>query len=514
MTSLPLRNPNPKLPASESLRKAIAARYQENQSSNEAFYALQQLALRFPASLLVRLDLINLAQQRCEFEQTKTTALELLALRDDDPVIINKAADALAAAGEHAAAREAWLEFSKNQEHRAVAYTALAGNALRGNRTEEAEQWIDQALEITPNNGMVQLLGGQIARKAGQFDLAAEYLANCTQPQIPVLIRFRGLYEIGELKDQTGDFAGAVAAWKTAKHCLETDMPAQVEKARNLRQQRLARNQRLLAQLTPQAIKPYLRPAPSRSSALAILGGHPRSGTTLLEQVLAAHPQVADLDEKDVFKASLQANLLHGRLEFFDLETLREASNMQLATVRTDYLRRCSILLGRLSKQTLLLDKNPNNTDVLPMALAALPGLKLLIARRDPRDILLSCFRLQVTPEFANIGWLREQDAVEDYRSMMAVWERLRDCLAGEANWLEVEYAQLCSDLDNTARQVTRFLGLDWHKDQQHYRKVRQQAHINSPNFAEAKAPVHTASLGRWQRYAELLPALFEPFAD
>ncbi len=512
MTSLPIRDPNLKLPESESLRKAVKARYLENQSSNEAFAALQQLALRFPESLLVRLDLINLAQRRCEFQQSKTTALELLALRGDDPVIVYEAAEALTTAGEHTAAREAWLKLGKNQEHRVSAYTALARSALRVNQAEEAEQWIAQALEIMPDNIMARLLGGQIARKAGKYDLAAEYLANCTEAKVPALIRFRGLYEIGELKDQTGDFSGAVAAWKAAKQCIETDMRPQVEEARSFRQQRLARNRRLLAQLTPQTIKPYIRPTPPRSPALAILGGHPRSGTTLLEQVLAAHPQVSDLDERDVFKVSLQANLLHGRFEFFDLETLRKASNTQLTIVRTDYLRRCSMLLGRLSKQTLLLDKNPNNTDVLPMALAILPGLKLLIARRDPRDILLSCFRLQVTPDFANIGWLREQDAVEDYHSMMAIWDRLRECLAGEENWLEVEYAQLCNDFDNTSRQVTRFLGLDWHKDQQNYRKVRQQVPINSPNYTEAKASVHTASLGRWQRYADLLPTLFEAF--
>lgn len=512
MTSLPLRDPNLKFPESESLRKAIKARYLENQSSNEAFAALQQLALRFPESLLIRLDLINLAQRRCEFQQCKTTAQELLALRGDDPVIVYEAAEALTFAGEHAAAREAWLELSKIPQHTAAAYTALARSALRANKAEQAEQWIAQALEITPDNIMARLLGGHIARKTGKYDLAAEYLSKCTKANVPALIRFRGLYEIGELRDQTGDFSGAVAAWKAAKLCIETDMRGLVEEARDLRQQRLARNRRLLAQLTPQTLKPYIRPTPPRSPAVTILAGHPRSGTTLLEQVLAAHPQVSDLDERDVFKVSLQTHLLNGRFEFFDMETLRAASNAQLTTVRTDYLRRCSMLLGRLSKQALLLDKNPNNTDALPMALAVLPGLKLLIARRDPRDILLSCFRLQVTPDFANIGWLREQDAVEDYRSLMSIWERLRDCLAGEENWLEVEYAQLCSDFDNTSRQVTRFLGLDWHKDQQNYRQVRQQAPIHSPTFAAAKAPVHTASLGRWQRYADLLPTLFEAF--
>ena len=513
MTSLPLRNQRT-LPESERLRKAIAERYLENQSSNEAFAALQQLATRYPTSIPIRLDLVRLAQQRCEFDQAKTSAMELLQLAGNDPAIVDSAADALAAAGDHKAIRDAWLSLSEYAEYKAIAYTALAGAAFHSNRLDEADQWISQAMTVNSDNGMTQLLAGQIALKTGNLDLAAQRLEQCTRTDTPAIIRFRALYQTGELKDQTGDFTGAVAAWRAAKQCIATEMGPQVEKARKHRRQRLARNQKILEQLTPQTVKRHIRSTPPRTPSMAILAGHPRSGTTLLEQVIAAHPLVRDLDEIDVLSATLRSTLLEGRLEFVGLDTINQASTAQLATIRADYLRRCTMLLGRLSKQNLLLDKNPNYTDSLPLAISALPGLKILVARRDPRDILLSCFRLPVTPESANIGWLNQQDLVEDYRSMMAVWERLRDCLAGETNWLEVEYEKLCTEFDKTARQVTQFLGLNWHKDQQNYRTVRQQARINSPNFTSAKQPVHTASLGRWQRYADLLPELFEPFTE
>jgi hypothetical protein len=170
-------------------------------------------------------------------------------------------------------------------------------------------------------------------------------------------------------------------------------------------------------------------------------------------------------------------------------------------------------MLRKIGPDTgLLLDKNPNLTDFLPFLLGPLPELRILVARRDPRDILLSCFRLPVLPQTGNIAWLREDHAAEEYRSIMAVWDKLRDCLGDDPGWLEVSYEALCADHEAEARKVTAFLGLAWHPDQADYRTVRANARVASPSYEAVRAPVHRSSIGRWQRYADLLPELFEGF--
>jgi hypothetical protein len=185
-----------------------------------------------------------------------------------------------------------------------------------------------------------------------------------------------------------------------------------------------------------------------------------------------------------------------------------------LAATRRDYLRRISMLREIGPDTGLVLDKNPNLTDFLPFLLRPLPELRLLVARRDPRDILLSCYRLPVLPQTGNIAWLREDHAAEEYRSIMVVWEKLRECLGDDPGWMEVSYEALCTDLEGEARKVTAFLGLGWHPDQANYRAVRAGARVASPSYEAVRAPVHTASVGRWRRYADLLPGLFEGFGD
>ena len=78
---------------------------------------------------------------------------------------------------------------------------------------------------------------------------------------------------------------------------------------------------------------------------------------------------------------------------------------------------------------------------------------------------------------------------------------------------MEVSYENLCADHENEARKVTAFLGLDWHPDQANYRQVRAKARVASPSYEAVRAPVHNSSIGRWRRYADLLPKLFEGFA-
>jgi hypothetical protein len=228
-----------------------------------------------------------------------------------------------------------------------------------------------------------------------------------------------------------------------------------------------------------------------------------------LEQVLAAHPQVCDIDEKDALACAVRETLFPNVPDGPNLEELGQCSPEALAATRRDYLRRIAMLRDITPETGLILDKNPNLTDFLPFLLRPFPEVKLLVARRDPRDILLSCFRLPVLPQSGNIGWLREEHAVEDYHSLMSVWEKLRECLGDDPGWLEVSYENLCTDFENEARKITGFLGLDWHPAQTDYRQTRADSPAASPSYAAVRAPVHTASIGRWRRYADLLPELF-----
>jgi hypothetical protein len=494
----------------EHHRRAIMEAYGRDNHAAAALAAIRTLARQEPLLPTLQGDLVTLAIAMSEYDQALLAANRLLKLAPGDFFAARAAAQAFSFCGREERALEAWRSVS-TPEHRATALAAMARMEERSGRLDEAAAWITEAQARDPRDAMSVLTAGRIASKRGDTDRAIALLERCTHSAVPPALRGLALYELGEIYDCAGDPAQAVARWRAAKHCLEHGFPREVEVGRRIRQKTIERNRRLLESLTPALVRRWRNQTPAcKLPPVAVLAGHPRSGTTLLEQVLAAHPAVSDIDEKDALACAIRETMFPRIPDGPDLSALDTMPVDSLAATRRDYLRRLQMLREIGPDTRMVLDKNPNLTDFLPFLLRPLPEARLLIARRDPRDILLSCYRLPVLPQTGNIAWLREDHSAEEYRSIMAVWEKLRDCLGDDPGWMEVSYEALCSDLEGEARKVTAFLGLDWHPDQANYRDVRSQARVASPSYEAVKAPVHTTSVGRWHRYADLLPDLFQ----
>lgn len=494
-------------------RREIMAKYGRDNHAAAALASIRALSRQEPLMPNLQADIVTLAIAMSEYDQALHAASRLLKLAPGDFFATRAAAEAYSFCGQEDKALATWQSVT-TAEHRATALAAMARMEERAGRIDEAAGWISEALARAPRDAMSVLTAGRIASKRGDIDHAIDMLERCIHPAVPHALRGQALYELGEISDRRGDPVRAVELWRSAKRCLEEGFPGDVDLGRRIRNKTLARNRQLVEALTPALIRRWRNQAPtSKLPPVAVLAGHPRSGTTLLEQLLAAHPGVRDIDEQDALACAIRETMFPGVPEGPDLTTLDAMPADSLAATRRDYLRRVKMLRETGPDTCLLLDKNPNLTDFLPFLLRPLPELRLLVARRDPRDILLSCYRLPVLPQTGNIAWLREDHAAEEYRSIIAVWEKLRECLGDDPGWLEVSYENLCADHENEARKVTAFLGLDWHPDQANYRQVRAKARVASPSYEAVRAPVHNSSIGRWRRYADLLPKLFEGFA-
>jgi tetratricopeptide (TPR) repeat protein len=493
----------------EAKRREIMAKYGSDNHAAAALAPIRALARTEPLLPSLQMDLASLAIAVSEYDLALTAAGRLMKIAPGDFAAMRCAADVFQTLGQEAKAMVAWRSVTAPGQ-RAAALAAMARLAERAGRMTEAADWIDRALALDPRDAMAVLIAGRLAGKRGELDHAAALLERCTHPVVPAGLRSQAWYELGEVHDRRGNLDAAVRTWRAAKQCLETGFPEEVELGRRIRLKVLANNRALSEALTPASVRQWRGQVPATPlPPLAVLAGHPRSGTTLLEQVLAAHPQVCDIDEKDALACAVRETLFPNVPAGPNLADLGQCTPAALAATRRDYLRRAAMLRDITPATGLILDKNPNLTDFLPFLLRPFPEVKLLVARRDPRDILLSCFRLPVLPQSGNIGWLREDHAVEDYHSLMNVWEKLRECLGDDPGWLEVSYEKLCMEFENEARKITGFLGLDWHPAQADYRQTRANNPAASPSYAAVRAPVHTASIGRWQRYADLLPELF-----
>jgi hypothetical protein len=236
---------------------------------------------------------------------------------------------------------------------------------------------------------------------------------------------------------------------------------------------------------------------------LAFLGGHPRSGTTLLEQVLDANPKVAALDEPPAFLDVLQPQF-HNSLQL---------SSQRLNALRRSYVEALEQDLGAPADGRVLVDKNPSPTARLPLWLRVFPELRVVIALRDPRDVVLSCYFQNIPLNVANVNFLSFERLVRHYADLMDVWLAVRQW-EGFA-WVETRYEDLVANLEKEGRRVTEFLGLNWHDQQGQFHEKSLTKQLYSPTYQDVTRPVYTRSVARWRAYekylAPILPAL-EPY--
>jgi hypothetical protein len=131
--------------------------------------------------------------------------------------------------------------------------------------------------------------------------------------------------------------------------------------------------------------------------------------------------------------------------------------------------------------------------------------LRVIIALRDPRDVIVSCFFQNIPLNVANANFLTLERTAHHYSVLMDVWLAVRrwEGLA----WTETRYEDTVADPRKEGRRVTEFLGLRWRKEQMNYQK--NERHVFSPTYHDVTLPVHSRSVARWHAYEKYhAPAL------
>jgi hypothetical protein len=245
---------------------------------------------------------------------------------------------------------------------------------------------------------------------------------------------------------------------------------------------------------------------------LALLCGHPRSGTTLLEQVLDAHPYLISAEETTVFQREtvefLARQLPSGGLL---LQALQSASPELLRQGRQNYIEGMTRVIGHLSDGRILIDKDPSLTGLVPAFVRFFPEAKLLVALRDPRDVCLSCFMQPLPLGPASSAFLTMEGTVRGYASDMGLWRATAPCL-GDC-FLEIRYEDLVSDLERVARVVLKFLGVTWHEQLVRFNEFAERKLVLSPSYAAVAKPVSKKAIGRWRNYQKYLEPWLEILA-
>lgn len=268
----------------------------------------------------------------------------------------------------------------------------------------------------------------------------------------------------------------------------------------------------LLASLTPDIISQWRSEAAATPARLAFLGGHPRSGTTLLEQILGAHPDIRAFDEPEAFPQEVLEQLAPAKAaKGLTLAELNGLSASRRADIRGRYFKSLLREAPGGTANELLLDKNPSPTNSLHLWLRLFPELKVIIALRDPRDVVVSCYfqNLPLSPTTAN--FLTLERTAKHYADLMDVWLRFREL--GGFDWMEMRYHEVVANPEGEGRRVTEFLGLQWHPQQAGHQEIARKKILHSPTYFEAAKPVYKQASERWRNYVSALKPVRERLA-
>ena len=254
-----------------------------------------------------------------------------------------------------------------------------------------------------------------------------------------------------------------------------------------------ARLQRHFAAASTWSAAPAGGPGPVRGHVFLV--GFPRSGTTLLEQVLASHPEISALEERltmgDV-GAWFQGPAELDRLAALDAE--------QAERLRTEYWRRVEAF-GVNPQGKVFVDKQPLATLWLPYVAKLFPAAKVLFARRDPRDVVLSCYRRRFVINGATYHFTDLEDLARFYAGVMELAEVYRDRLG--LAWRVHRHEDLVDDFDTEARGMCDFLGLNWTEAMRDFAETAKRRDVRTPSAQQVRRGLYREGMGQWRAYAD-----------
>ncbi len=387
-----------------------------------------------------------------------------------------------------------------------VAARRLAGKCCEAlNRLEEAETELSRVLEVEPLDVEAGIVQARIDRRRGRLEQARsrleDVLARATLPERRIAAR----RELGDVLERQGEHALAFAAYaeaagersrtEAARRIARADWPARAAGIRAVPDELLR----------PPATRARARPMP------VFLLGFPRSGTTMLEQVLAAHPQVRTTDERpflcqvrDSFVRTLPAGASLA-------ESLAAVDESVRARARADYFALVEAAQPGSTRALVHVDKLPLNLLELAWIPALFPDARLILALRDPRDACMSAFVQDFALNEAMIEFLTIEGAARFYAAVMAIWTGLRGRIG--LPWIEVRYEDLVRDLEKGTRDLLAFLDLDWDDRVLRFQEQAATRAISTPSYAAVTEKVSDRAIGRWKKHAEHFAPLAPMFA-
>lgn len=414
--------------------------------------------------------------------------------------------------GDDIAARTAYERTRDLAPDSAEAMAALAAIAMRRGDAAQARALADDALRLQPTHPGANLVrastdldGGDAAGALARIQpLLSSRVFDERQQQVAL-----GL--LGDALDRLGRTAEAFAAYtRMNEETVRLAAPRFDDGGRI--ESHLQFVQRLTRWFERQDPTVWRSPAvgglgTGPVSQHVFLLGYPRSGNTLVENILASLPGVRSLEERPTLSAADLAFLRDDQ----SLDQLTRLDPALAVQQREAYWNRVRAEVPDVDGHVFV-DMAPLNGIKLPLIARLFPGAKVVLCRRDPRDVVLSCFRrhFRVNPSTYQMAGLER--AARHYDAVMHLLELHLGALSLPVH--VVEYASLVNDFEATTRALADFVEVPWTEDARQFGRTAATREVRTISAPQVRRGLFDGT-GQWERYREqmaLVLPLLEPW--
>ena len=363
-------------------------------------------------------------------------------------------------------------------------------------RVEESLETLNQALTVNPQSAHAWFLRGQMKKFApGDPDLARIETVLAALPESDAAHMPRTLlhFTLGKAWMDAGEgdraFSHLNAGNRLKRSTLRYDSTA---------------TRRWMASIG-QAFTSHLiesfEGAGDPSQVPIFIIGMPRSGTTLVEQILSSHPEVLGVGESPLLDQLIKSFPGDGSRPVGYPQLLSNLTPADLHRLGRNYVA----MISAGSAHPRIADKMPTNFLYAGLIHLMLPNARIIHCRRNPLDTCISCYSkhfiagVEFSYDLTELG-----SFYRDYLDLMAIW---REILPQE-RFLEIDYEDVVEDVETQAHRMVAFCGLEWDEACLSFHSNRR--HVRTASSLEVRRPVHRDSVQRWKAYESHLGPLIE----
>jgi len=457
---------------------------------DEAIAVLRRLVAFAPG---VPAPLFNLAaalRAAQRFEEAAEVARQILSLDPNNVVAHNIMALFLWSARRHREAEAAARHAIALDPNLPDAHCTLGTVLTTLGRLDEARAHLEKALALEPNypEAVYQLTLASKADSTPDLAARAEALLKSDPPRDQAAaLRFA----LGKIYDDNGDYSRAFENYRAGNELLKRE-PA--FDAANW----AAYVDRMIAAFPP-GFFAQRKSFGSDSRRPMFIVGMPRSGTTLVEQIIASHPRAAAGDELEIIPSltGTLARRLGAAAPYPECVTAMDEDKARELT--TEYLANLDAISATAERVT---DKLPQNFRDLGFIALLFPQATFIHCRRDPVDTCLSCYFAKFDRHLAYTYDLESLGAYyREYRRLMAHWRQVLP-----VSILDVDYEELVENQEAVSRRIVAHCGLEWDDRCLDFHKTERP--VLTASVWQVRQPLYKTAVARWRRYESFLGPL------